>query len=404
MTAAFATNRGESMTLNRRHAFRRFAAFLAASPLARAQRDIPYTAERLPALEDLVNVFEFEPLCKYRIPKQNYDFIAGGVDNEWTLRRNRDAFDRILLRPRMLVDTSKMDLSLTLYGEKIGMPILIAPTAGHQLAHTDGELATARAAAATKTIICLSSNSSYPMDKVSEASPGPKWWQLYPREDVEASKERVLRAVDAGYKAIVVTVDAPYNSHRERLLHNRQRAQVPSGGAPQRRRRADQPPHPYRLEPTLVASLDWTFVEKVRSWVKVPVLVKGVLTAEDAELCLRHGASGMVVSNHGGRYLEYAPASIEVLPEIISVVKGKMPVLVDSGFRRGTDILKALAVGATAVLVGRPPLWGLGAFGQPGVERVLQLLETELALAMGLCGKPNLKAIDSSLLMIDKRG
>jgi isopentenyl diphosphate isomerase/L-lactate dehydrogenase-like FMN-dependent dehydrogenase len=153
-----------------------------------------------------------------------------------------------------------------------------------------------------------------------------------------------------------------------------------------------------------VASLDWTFIEKVRSWVKVPVLVKGVLTAEDAELCLRHGASGMVVSNHGGRYLEYAPATIEVLPEIISVVKGRMPVLVDSGFRRGTDILKALAVGATAVLVGRPPLWGLGAFGQPGVERVLQLLETELALAMGLCGKPNLKAIDASLLMFDKRG
>lgn len=394
--------------LSRRKALRHLAGFLAASPLARAQFDLPYDAGRVASLDELVNVFEFEPICKQRIPRRAYDYIAGGVDQEWTLRRNRDAFDRITFRPRMLVDMSKMDLSLELFGDRIGSPILIAPTAGHQQAHPEGELATARGAMATNTIMVVSSNSSYPIDEIAKASPGPKWFQLYPIQDLDATKERVLRAVDAGCKTVCLTVDAGFNSHRERLLHNRLTTTGPPGqaGPRTRRRREDagppEPPYPYRLTTTLMHKLDWKFFDQLLGYAGVPVLVKGILTPEDAALCVRNGAAGIVVSNHGGRYLDYAPSTIEVLPEIVDAAAGKIPVLVDSGFRRGTDILKALAIGAKAVLVGRPPLWGLGAFGQPGVERVLQLLETELALAVGLCGKPSLAAIDRSIIRIDR--
>lgn len=380
------------------------AAFFAASPLVRGQQEIPDTRERYPALDELVNVFDFEPLCKSRIPKQNYDYIAGGVDNEWSLRHNRAAFDRISFRPRMLVNTSQMDLSTTLFGAKLAFPVLIAPTAGHQQAHPQGELATARAAAAAKTILCLSSNSSYPFEKVAEATSAPKWWQLYPREDDEATRERVGRAVAAGYKVVVLTVDAPYNSHRERLLRDRPRVGASSGDNPRgaRSQRSDAPVHPYGLQAQLVSKWDWTYLSRLKEWAKVPVLVKGILTAEDAALAVKHGADGVVVSNHGGRYLEYAPATIDVLPEVVQAVGKKFPVIVDSGFRRGTDILKALAIGASAVQVGRPVLWGLGAYGQPGVEKVLQLLETELALAMGLCGKPTIGAIDKSLIRMER--
>ncbi|MBI3684125.1 MAG: alpha-hydroxy-acid oxidizing protein [Acidobacteria bacterium] len=397
------------MRLSRRRALRQFAAFLAASPLARSQRELPYNPDLLPGLDEMANVFELEPLCRARISKQNYDFIACGVDNEWSLRHNRDAFDRIHLRPRMLVNTEHMDLSTTLFGARVEMPILIAPMAGHQLAHPDGEIATAKAAAAAKTILCVSSNSSYPMEKVAEATSFVKWWQLYAREDLDATRERIQRAVALGYKVVVWTVDGPYNSHRERLLRDRIRVQVPPGGggagtsnAPRRRRGEAEPPHPYRLDPVLVSRMDWSHLSRIKEWANVPVLVKGILTAEDAALAVKHGADGIVVSNHGGRYLDYAPATIEVLPEIAQAAGGKLPILIDSGFRRGTDILKALAMGASAVMIGRPTLWGLGAFGQPGVEKALQLLETELALAMGLSGKPTLKHIDKSLLMFDR--
>ncbi|MBK5290096.1 MAG: alpha-hydroxy-acid oxidizing protein [Acidobacteriia bacterium] len=340
-----------------------------------------------------------------RLPRQNYDFIAGGVDNEWSLRHNRDAFDKIMFRPRMLVNASNLDLSLTLFGDKVSCPILVAPTAGHGLATPEGELATARAAASVETIQILSTNSSQPLEKVAAATSFPKWFQLYPGPDLEGTWERVQRAKDSGFKTIVLTVDAGYSSHRERLLRNRVRAQVPSGTSttPQARRRRDESEPPsrpsvYGLGTTLVHRLDWSFFDDLKKRAGLPVLIKGILTAEDAELAVKHGADGIVVSNHGARYLEYAPATIEVLPEIVAVVNRKMPVLIDSGFRRGTDVLKALALGATAVCVGRPPLWGLGAFGEAGAKRVLELLRTELALAMGLCGKANLAQIDRTLL------
>lgn len=399
---------GNAMKHTRRRAFEKFAAFLAASPLARPQQEPRYDPEHIPTLDDIVNIYEFEPVCRHRIPKQNYDFISGGVDSEWTLRRNRSGFERITFRPRMLVDTWNMDLSTTLFGEKIAIPIFPAPTAAHQLAHPQGEMATARAAAASGTLICLSSNSSIPFDRVAKASTGPKWWQLYAREDEESSIERCLRAVDEGYKAIAFTVDGPYNSHRERLLRDRPLTQSTMPGVStgtRRKRPAGEPAeerHSYGFQTQLVARLDWRFLDKLLNAVKVPVLVKGILTPEDAELCVKHGAGGIVVSNHGGRYLDYAPSTIEVLPEIVQAVNRKFPIVIDSGFRRGTDVLKALAIGANAVMVGRPILWGLGAYGEAGATRVLRLLRDELGIAMGLCGKPNIASLDPSVVKIDR--
>jgi 4-hydroxymandelate oxidase len=297
-----------------------------------------------------------------------------------------------------------MDLSTELFGQKISMPILVAPTAGHQLAHEQGELATARGAGQVKTIMAVSTNSSYPIDKIAAVATGPLWFQLYVGPDWEGTRERVERAVGAGCKAVCVTLDTAYGSHRERLLRNRTSAGQPAVPGPGgRRAAAPREPLPYRLQQQFSAHLTWAFLDEINQYAKVPVLLKGILTAEDAKLAVERGAAGIIVSNHGGRYLEYAPSTIEVLPEIVEAVGGKIPVLVDSGFRRGTDVLKALAIGAKAVLVGRPPLWGLGAYGQAGVARVLELLQHELALSMGLAGAANLAAIDRKLVKIDPR-
>jgi isopentenyl diphosphate isomerase/L-lactate dehydrogenase-like FMN-dependent dehydrogenase len=395
--------------MTRRDALRNFFLWMGGSPLLRAQEAAAAASARIPQMEELVNVLEFEPVLRSKVPQTNYDFIAGGVDSEWTLRRNREAFQWITLRPRMLRDVSKLDLSLSLFGEKIAMPVLVAPTGAQALAHPEGELAMARAAGAVKTIMVVSSNSSHPIEKIGAAATGPLWFQLYPGPDLPATRERVERALAAGIKAIAVTVDTPYNSHRERLLRDGVMQEVPPRGAvpeivEQRpgRRRAANVAHPYRLTQRFTAQLTWSFLDELHSYAKTPVLVKGILTPEDARLAVEHGAAGVIVSNHGARYLDTAPSTIEVLPDIVDAVAGKIPVLVDGGFRRGTDILKGLAIGAKAILVGRPPLWGLGGYGQPGAQRVLELLQTELALAMGLSGRPNLESINRTLVAIER--
>ena len=315
-------------------------------------------------MDELNNVMEFEPVARGRMLKTAYDYIAGGVDDEWTLRRNRAGFNRIIFRPRMLVDVSKLDLSLDLFGSHIEMPILVAPTAGHQQAHPEGELATIRAAGSVKTIMAISSNSSYPIDKIAAAATGPFWFQLYATTDKAVTRERVERAQSLGAKAVCWTVDGAYGPHRERLLRDRLITSGPPAAAaprPSARRHAAEPAaNPYHVQPTFQAELTWQFLAELRSYTKVPLLVKGILTPEDAKLCVENGASGIVVSNHGGRYLDGAPSTIEVLPDIVDAVQGRIPVLIDGGFRRGADVLKALAIGAKAVLVGRPPLWGLG--------------------------------------------
>ncbi|MCC6536668.1 MAG: alpha-hydroxy-acid oxidizing protein [Bryobacterales bacterium] len=400
----------------RRQALRALAGFVASSPLY-AQREIPDARQLIPSMDEMINVFDFEPVCKARVLKTSYDYVAGGADNEWTLRRNREAFDKWAFRPRMLVNTAALDLSTTLFGTRVEAPILIAPTAGHGQMTADGELATARAAAATKTLMVLSTNSSQPYEKVAAASEFPKWFQLYAGPDMDGTWERVERAKASGFQAIVFTVDGPYNPRRERMLRNRietatppgvgaqQRAQpAQTGRAARRQRDGEEAPRQqtraqhYGLGTTLVHQLDWAFIAELKKRAAMPVMIKGILTAEDTALAVKYGADGVVVSNHGARYLDYAPATIEVLGECVDAAGGRMPVFVDGGFRRGTDVLKALALGAKAVLVGRPTLWGLGAYGEAGCRRVLEMLRTELALAMGLCGKANLAAIDRKLL------
>ena len=394
--------------MTRRDATRNFLLFLTGSPALRAQnQEFHYVAERMPLLNDLLNVLEFEPVCRTKIPKTSYDYVAHGADDELTVRRNREAFQWITLRPRVATDVSHMDLSLELFGQKVEMPILICPTGSHTLVHADGELATARAAGAVKTIMAVSSAASYPLEKIVQSATGPLWRQLSAGPDLESTFEEVDKAVALGCKAIVFTIDNKYNSNRERLFRNRT-AQSDlqaafSGDSRAARRREPEYANPYRLGWRDTARVTWPYLEQLATRAKVPVVLKGILRADDAQLAAKHGAAAIIVSNHGGRYLGAAPATIEVLPEIIDAVAGKIPVLIDGGFRRGTDVLKALAIGAKAVMVGRPPLWGLGAFGQSGAQRVLEILQSELALAMALCGCPNLASIDRSLVSIDRR-
>jgi len=365
-SAACATNctvSASSHLPGRRQAAGCLLGLLAGSPLARAQQP---EFDRVPPLDELVNVFEFDGVCKLRATREAYDYVSGGADDEVTLRRNRQALSKITFRPRMLSDVSQIDLSTTLFGQKLPHPILVAPTGTHSRLHPEGELATVRGASRAGAVMVVSSSSSFPIDQIARAATVPLWFQLYAGPDKEGTFERVARALEHGCKTVCFTVDVPYFPHRERDLRNR--LIRPEMEGERRRRAAGSPGFRYRLPPR------FTF---------------------------EHGAAGIVVSNHGGRYLDSAPATIAVLPEIVSSVGGRIPVLIDGGFRRGADILKALALGAKAVLLGRPPLWGLGAYGEAGVTRILQLLETELALAMGLAGRSNLGSLDPSLVRIE---
>lgn len=323
-----------------------------------------------------------------------WDFYQGGSDDEVTLRANRTAFERIQLRPRVLVDVnaSALDMRTTVLGTPLSMPILIAPTALHCLAHPEGECATVQGAGMANTLMVASTTSTRSLEEIAQAASGPLWFQLYVYYSLEVAEKLVHRAEAAGYRAIVLTVDLPYLGNREK----------------DRRNNVTIPPSPFR-EANLVdidedidgqgwVVLTWEAVSWLRSITSLPILLKGILTAEDALLAIEHGVAGIIVSNHGGRQLDTAIASIEALPEIVEAVAGRCEVYIDGGIRRGTDILKALALGARAVLVGRPVLWGLAASGAEGVYHVLEILRKELELAMALSGRPTLGSIDRTLL------
>ena len=380
-------------SVSRRSALCGLAGFLAGSPRLGAQQDPFRDHSRVPGLNELITAFDFEPVAYAKVPREAYHFTALGVEGEFTLRRNREAFDWVDIIPRAVADVSSINTSTEILGIKMDSPIMIAPTAVHGQLHPEGELATHRGATAAKTPMIVSTVASFPIDKIGAAADGPLWFQLYAADDEERNRELVETAVAAGCRAIALTVDVQYTSHRERLLHNRN-----LGGAPvtinrSRTRRGAPPPSPYNINGQ-TPYVDWRLIDKLRGYTKVPLLLKGVLTAEDAVLAVERGIDAIVVSNHGGRYLDYAPSSLEVLPEIVDAVKGRMPVLVDSGFRRGSDIFKALALGAKAVCLGRVPRWGLGAYGAPGVQRVLEILQNELGAVMAQAGRPTLQSID----------
>jgi 4-hydroxymandelate oxidase len=382
--------------MTRREALRQFSLFLAASPLLAADGD--------PTPAEMVNVFDFEPLFQKTATPAAYEYVAGGGWDEQTLLRNREAFRDITFRPRFMRKVDELDLSSTLLGQRLESPILVAPTGSHSLVHPEGELATARGAGRAGAVMAVSTSSSFPIDQIAQAATGPLWFQLYTGPDLQGTRERIDRSLAAGCKTILYTIDAPYNAPRERdVRSNLSALRNPREFERSRnRRRETEPANAYGIEPRFQGTLDWSFFDQLRGWTDIPILMKGVLTPEDAVLAVERGADGVVVSNHGGRYLDGAPATIEVLPEIVDALASRAPVLIDSGFRRGTDVLKALAIGAKAVLVGRPPLWGLGAFGDAGVQRVMELLRRELAWAMGLAGAKDLASIDRSLVRIDK--
>ena len=350
-----------------------------------------------------VNLFEYEAAARERMPKHQYDYIAGGATDEISLRRNRAAFESILLQPRMLVDVGQRDLTTTVLGQKISFPVMTDPAGGHARAHPEGELATARAVASAGTIMLVSSASSYTLEEIAGSSGGPKWFQQHFYRDKGLTIEMVHRAKEAGYAAICLTLDFKVNPKRERNIRNKYVAPNPPNYAHLDLKDFSWGSSDGDLE-TLNNIFDlsatWADLEWLADQTKLPVLVKGIMTAEDARLAVEHGARAMVVSNHGGRQLDTTFASIEVLPEVVEAVDGRVEVYLDGGIRRGTDVLKALALGARAVLIGRPVFWGLAVDGEAGVRAVLDILRDELDIAMAMCGAPKIDSINMSLLGI----
>lgn len=346
-----------------------------------------------------VNVSEFSELARQMLPRSVYGYFAGGAEDEWTLKQNIAAFQGIRLRPRVLVDVTHIDLSISILGFKISTPIMIAPTALHKLAHPQGELATARAAADAGTIMFVSFSSSCTVEEIAATGDAVRFLQLYIYQDRNISAEIVRRAERVGYKAVVLTVDTPKLGHREADMRNK--LVVPIPGNLEGLVSVDMDTEKSSglasyASQTLDSSFTWKDIKWLKSITNLPILMKGILTAEDAELAVQAGAAGIIVSNHGARQLDYSPASITALEEVVHAVRGRVPVLLDGGIRRGTDVFKALALGAQAVLVGRPIVFGLAVKGQSGVKKVLDMLHDELELAMSLSGCCSVKAITRS--------
>jgi isopentenyl diphosphate isomerase/L-lactate dehydrogenase-like FMN-dependent dehydrogenase len=344
-----------------------------------------------------VNLHEMEEIAKKKLHKLAYDFVAGGVEDELTLRANREAITRIHLRPRVMVDVSKIDPSLELLGRKLEYPILLAPTGGKELVIPDGDLHAAKAAAATKTVYVASSGGYK-----REITEPIEWWQNTIGQSTKAAAQGFAkRSQDAGAAAICVTVDNQYQSNRDRNNRNKFDYGYMATGVPNEneKREPRSPAVAAMLQPK-TPNMTWDYIDWLRSACSLPVILKGILTAEDARLAVERGADAVIVSNHGGRQLDGVLPTIEALPPVVEAVQGRIPVLVDGGIRRGSDVLKALALGAKAVLIGRPYVWGLAAFGQIGVQRVVDLLRAELVLSMGLAGKPTLASIDRRLVRL----
>ena len=351
-----------------------------------------------------VHLGEFEAVAAGRLPQMVYDYYAGGAHDEITLRENRTAFERLRLRYRVLRDISTRHTSTAILGQRLPMPVIIAPTAFHQLATEEGEVATARAAARTGTIMTLSTLSTCTIEDVGEAAGGRLWFQLYVYRDREATRELVARAEAAGAKALVLTVDAQVWGVRERDVRNG--FQLPEGLQMVNLVSSGKGDFPEVEGSGLAAyvartfdpSLSWKDLDWLCSLTRLPVLIKGVVRGDDAALGMEAGAAGVIVSNHGGRQLDTCPAPVDVLEEVAAAVDARGVVMVDGGIRRGTDVIKAVALGADAVLIGRPVLWGLAAGGEDGVVRVLELLRTEIDLAMALCGAATVPEITRDLV------
>jgi 4-hydroxymandelate oxidase len=354
---------------------------------------------------DPVNLAEYEEAARVRLTREAYDYYAGGANDEVTLRRNRDAWSESALHYPVLRDVSSRDTSTTILGEKIAFPVMVAPTAFHRMACAEGECAAARAAGRAGTIMVVSTLSTTVIEDIAAAATGPLWFQLYVYKDRGATTALIRRAEAAACRALVLTVDAQVWGRREADVRNNFR--LPDGLTVANLADYAKDMFPASIPGSGLAayvsqmldpSLTWKDLAWLREQTKLPILLKGIVRPDDAKLAVEHGADGVIVSNHGGRQLDTAPATIEALPRVVDAIGGKIPVLIDGGVRRGTDVIKALALGAHAALIGRPILWGLAADGENGAFRVLELLKAEIDLAMALCGARTVGEIDKSLL------
>ncbi|KAF5787952.1 putative (S)-2-hydroxy-acid oxidase [Helianthus annuus] len=346
--------------------------------------------------DEPVNVKEYQELAKQALPKMYYDFFAGGSEDQHTLKENVEAFQRITLRPRILVDVSKIDMSTTILGYKTSAPIMIAPTSLHQLAHPQGEILTAKAAAACNVIMGLSFSSTCTIEEVASSCNAVRFFQLYMYKRREISALMVKRAEINGFKAILLTVDSPKLGRREADIKNKMIApQLKNfeGLVSTEVHDSEGSNLEAYASRTLDPSFSWKDIAWLKSITNLPILIKGVLTREDVIKAMEIGVEGVIVSNHGARQLDYVPATIDALEEVVLAVQGRIPVLFDGGIRRGTDVFKALALGAQAVMVGRPIVFGLAAKGEYGVKRVIEMLKDELELTMALSGCPTLNDI-----------
>ncbi len=337
-------------------------------------------------LSNIVNLFDFEKVAESKMTKMAYEYVASGAADEFTVRWNRQALDAIKLNTTVLVDVTKLDTTITLFGKQLSHPILIAPTAFHKIMHPEGEIATARGAGAASTTYIISSYTTTPLEEIAKVATQPLWFQVYVRDDRDFTKDFIQKAESLGCEALCVTVDTPVAGMRNR--EQRVNFQLPN--------------HlilPYSLGPLIQKKpLTWKDIEWIQSFTKIPILLKGILNPDDAEKAVQIGASGIIVSNHSGRNLDTVPATIEVLPRIAEKVNKQIPILMDGGIRRGTDVLKAIALGANAVLVGKPICFGLACGGAEGITKVLEILKNELELAMALTGKTTIADIDSSVI------
>ncbi len=403
---------------------RKFLQFMAASPLFASSAlagelpEIPIkptdpinwaplqSAKLIKSPKDAINVFDFEAPCRVNVPPSHFGYMASGIDDEATLRANREGMQKFQLRPRRLVDVSKVDMSVDILGVKYPTPIVLAPVGGHRMFHDEGEIATAKAAKAGNHMQILSTSTTTGVEDVNKARGEPVWYQLYASNSWDVAKALVARAEKSGCPVVALTVDRSGGRNQETLFRLRQTDtrncdtchDRSSLNANQARRSMYEGIDLSKLKNTQSSNLNWEFVKRLRDSTKMKVVLKGILAYEDAILAADAGVDGIIVSNHGGRSEDSGRSTIDALPEIVDAVKGRMPILVDSGFRRGTDIVKAMCMGATAVCVGRPYIWGLGAFGQPGVERVLELMREELYGAMQQVGAPTIKHLVSAMV------
>jgi 4-hydroxymandelate oxidase len=339
-----------------------------------------------------LTVAEYEPLARARVEPGAWDYQAGGAGDELSLADNVAAWNRIKLRPRVLVDVSSRDLRTSAFGVALDHPVIVAPTAAHQLSHADAERGSARGAAAAGALFTLSTISSVPMEEVAAAAPGaPRWFQLYAPIDRGACRALIDRAVEAGYAALAVTVDLPLPGNRERDVRNAFELDL---GVHLPADQAVDPDTGIVVLPTM----DWDELDWLRSVCPIPLIAKGILRADDAARAVDTGCDGIWVSNHGGRQLDTSITAPEALPEVVDSVGGRALIVADGGVRRGIDVLKGLALGADLVAVGRPVLWALAVDGADGVQRVLTILRDELSLAMALAGSRSLADIGPDLI------